>query len=202
MRKRRYYEGGAMHPRLAARYWRFFAGSRRVLDLGCGRGDFGRLRPDPSVEVFGLDHDAGAVAEASRYEVASQLDLAGEGLPFEPATFDGVFAKDILEHLADSARMVGEIARVMRPRGRLLVSVPMEYPWVVWQDYTHFRGFTRASLRLMLEDHGFEVVHIAPMGEVPGAGRLGLVDAVPAILSVPGLRRVFGRSWEALALRG
>lgn len=190
-----------MDPRLAARYWRMLAGSRRVLDLGCGRGDFGRLRPDPAVEVVGLDHDADAVATAARYENARQADLSSGTLPFEPATFDAVFAKDVLEHLADSARMVGEIARVMRTGGRLIVSVPMEYPWVVWRDYTHFRGFTRDAVRLMLEDQGFAVGHVVPMGELPGAGRLGLVNALPALLSVPGMRRLFGRSWEALATR-
>ena len=39
------------------------------------------------------------------------------------------------------------------------------------------------------------------MGSVPLAGRLGLVEGIPRLLRVPGMRRLFGRSWEAVAVR-
>jgi SAM-dependent methyltransferase len=200
--KRRYYErGGLLDPALAARYYRLLGSAKVILDLGCGRGCLGRLKPSPEIEVHGLDHDPLAVEEASRYEKAVCLDLDHERLPYGDAAFEAAIAKDILEHLQDPPRVLREIRRVLRPGGRLLVSVPMEYPWVVWNDYTHVRGFTKDAIRLLLEDAGFDVLHVLPMGGVPLAGRLGLVDWIPRFLALPGARRWFGRSWEGLAIR-
>lgn len=201
-RKTSYYQrAGLLDPGLVARYYRLVGPVKRVLDVGCGPGCFGRLKPAADIEVHGVDHDEGAVETAGRFEATRRVDLDAGRLPYEDAGFDAVFAKDVLEHLKDPAAMAREIVRVLRPGGRVVVSVPMEYPWVVWADYTHWRGFTRDSLRLLLEDTGFEVFHVLPMGAIPLAGRLRLVDQSPTILALPGMRRLFGRSWEALAAR-
>lgn len=203
MRKARYYlRGGPLDPALVARYYRHAGAVSRVLDLGCGIGCFGRLKPDPSIEVCGVDVDAAAVEAAARWETTTRIDLEAGRLPFPDRDFDAVFAKDVLEHLREPWRMLGEIARVLRPTGIVVASVPMEYPWVVWNDYTHVRGFTRESLALLFEDAGYSVVSLVPMGAVPLAGRLRLVDQIPRILRLPGMRRAFGRSWEIVATPG
>jgi hypothetical protein len=97
--------------------------------------------------------------------------------------------------------MTVEIKRVLKAGGRVIVSVPMEYPPRVWSDYTHVRGFTRGAVANMLADCGFDVLHVVPMGGIPLFGRFGGIDAIPFALRVPGMRRVFGASWEALARR-
>ena len=202
MRKEQYYaRAGTLHPKLAARYWRLVVPARRALDLGCGQGTLGRLKPDATTEVFGVDIDPIAVEAASRYETTQQIDLDAGSLPFESARFDAVFAKDVLEHLTRPWIVLAEIRRVLVPGGRVVVSVPMEFPRCVWSDYTHVRGFTRDSVAHLLADAGFDVVHVVPMGGVPGFGRLGWIDAVPTVLRVPGMRRLFGASWESLARR-
>lgn len=202
MRKRRYYASATgLDPALVARYFRFAGEARVVLDVGCGDGSFGRLKPSSAIVVHGVDHDAGAVERAQPHEIAVQADLESGVLPYPDMSFDAVFAKDVLEHLRAPWLLLATIHRVLRPGGVIVVSVPMEYPRLVWDDYTHVRGFTRGTLRLMLEDVGFDVVHVVPMGSIPGAGRLGVIDAIPAILRIPGMRRLFGRSWEALGHR-
>lgn len=202
MRKKRYYESaGDLDPALVARYYRLAGDVRVVLDVGCGGGSLGRLKPSAAIEVHGVDHDAGAVERAGLHEIAVTADLESGVLPYADGRFDAVVAKDVLEHLRAPWLLAAEIQRVLRPGGAVIISVPMEYPKVVWDDYTHIRGFTRRTLILLLEDVGFEVVHVVPMGSIPGAGRLKLVDAIPAVLRIPGMRRVFGKSWEALARR-
>ena len=201
MRKLAYYEGRTLDPGLVARYYRLAGDVRRVLDVGCGRGCFGRLKPSESVEVHGIDVDELSIETASAWEKARRVDLDGGSLPYDDGVFDAVFAKDVLEHVREPWVLAREIRRVLRAGGKVIVSVPMEYPWVVWNDYTHIRGFTRDALASLLIDQGFESVVVRPMGLVPGAGRLGLVDRIPTLLSIPGMRRIFGRSWEAVATK-
>lgn len=202
MRKEHYYvRAGLLDPALVRRYWRLIAPATRVLDVGCGQGCFGRHKPDPGAQVFGVDFDPIAVEAAEAFEIAARVDLDAGRLPFEDAQFDGAFAKDVLEHLVRPWEIVAELRRVLRPGSRLVVSVPMEYPARVWSDYTHVRGFTRGAVADMLVDAGFEVAHVVPMGGIPGFGRLGLLDRIPTVLRIPGMRRAFGSSWEALAVR-
>jgi SAM-dependent methyltransferase len=197
-----YYGNRPLDPKLAARYWRHLAATAgaRVLDVGCGAGAFGQFAP-PGVEVFGVDHDPGAVRRASSTMQAAVVDLEEGTLPFPDGHFAGVLAKDILEHVARPTRLLAEIRRVLSPGGRLVVSVPMEYPWVVWADYTHHRGFTRQAVTLMLADSDFADIVVSPIGAVPGAGRLGLANFTPKLLALPLMRPLFGRSWEAVAKR-
>ncbi len=199
--KRRYYRrAGRFAPSLVRRYDRLLGPAREILDLGCGVGDLGRGAQARRRRVFGLDHDFAALREARAHESVILADLSDGELPFRGASFDAVVAKDVVEHVRDPGSLLAEIRRVLKPGGKLLLSVPMEYPWVVWNDYTHVRGFTKSAVRLMVEDQGFRVVHLVAMGGVPLAGRLGAVDAIPLLLRLPGMRRLFGRSWELLAI--
>lgn len=195
------YRGRGMPAALAARYYREFGDVRTVLDLGCGAGDFGRHRPSPAVEVHGVDADLHAVELASRWERALVVDLDAASLPYEDGTFDAVLAKDIFEHVGDPLRVAREAHRVLRPGGVIVASVVMAKPGRVWADYTHRRGFTRASARLLLEDAGFHVESSWRMGGVPLSARLGLIDYVPALLAVPIFDALWGSSWELRARR-
>ncbi len=200
--KRHYYQrAGRFAPSLIRRYYRLLEPAREILDLGCGVGDLGREAASHRAKVFGLDHDLVALRQARVHETVVLADLSRAVLPFRAESFDGIIAKDVVEHVAEPWSLLGEIRRVLRVGGKVLVSVPMEYPWVVWNDYTHVRGFTQEAARLLLKDQGFRILHCAPMGGVPLAGRMGAVDAIPVLLRFPGMRRLFGRSWEVLAAR-
>ncbi len=194
-----YYNGRGLVRTLAARYYREFAGARRILDLGCGAGDFGRFRPSPAIEVFGVDADPVAVELASRHERAMRVDLDREPLPFEHETFDGVLARDIFEHLREPWNAIREAYRVLRPGGVIVASVVMARPSRVWADYTHVRGFTREAARLLLEDAGFTVEAVWRMGPVPLSNRLRFVGAVPALLRFPLFDWLWASSWELRA---
>lgn len=189
-----YFEDREVPTGLVNLYYERLGDVGRILDIGCGTGAFGA----PSdVEVIGIDIDLGALRKASEREEVCRIDLEAGKLPFDDNVFDGVIAKDILEHLVKPGEMVGEIDRVLKSGGTAIVSVPMAKPRVVWQDYTHIRGFTKEAVCTMVRDYDFEVISITPMGGIPGAGRFDLVRYLPILLRLPGLRR-FATSHEVV----
>lgn len=191
--KRAYFQGREVNSTLVDLYFKRLNTSGRVLDLGCGSGSFGAVNGD--IDLVGVDIDLGALETAKTREDVVLWDLESGTLPFHDNAFDGVIAKDVLEHLSNPTDLLEEMNRVLVGRGRAVISVPMAKPKVVWGDYTHVRGFTEDALRTMVRDHGFEVIHVTPMGGIPGIGRLGLTRALPTILRIPGLRR-FATSHE------
>jgi ubiquinone/menaquinone biosynthesis C-methylase UbiE len=173
----------------------------RVLDLGCGQGDIGRHRPKRVRCVVGVDAAEDALRLAASHEAVCGWDGDCGVLPFRDEVFDAIVAKDVLEHLVKPWLIVAEMHRVLRKGGRVIASVPMARASAVWDDYTHVRGFTRAALRALFEDHGFLAQKPMPMGGVPFAGRVGLVRRLPQILSVPPLGRLFGSSYMIVATK-
>jgi SAM-dependent methyltransferase len=123
-----------------------------VLDVGSADG--------PSVEWLS--------AHAGQH-VTLDIDPRGLGengvcgsameLPFADGTFDVVGAFDVIEHCSDEAKAVQEIARVLAPGGRVLISVPA-YRWA-WTSFDvqngHHRRYTRRRAVQALEGAGLEI---------------------------------------------
>jgi len=196
-----YYSNTGVPSPLAHEYFRRLGAASLVLDLGCGVGDMSRAAP-PGVRVIGIDHDQGALELAGRYGQVVAWDAGtGRRLPFPRSRFDAVIARDVLEHLDRPWDTLREMRAVLRPGGLVLASVPMARPRVVWNDYTHRRGFTAAAIRLLVLDAGFAVMRVDRMGPLPLLARLGLIRAVPWLLRLPVLDQAWASSWEVLARR-
>ncbi len=99
----------------------------RVIDLGCGPGEsaFGMCDAAPGIEVVGVDLSRAMIAIA---ELRRRFDPAGPStrfvradamqLPFEDASFDAATGHSFLYLVPDAARVMREVARVLRPGGR------------------------------------------------------------------------------------
>ena len=199
VRKRAYYQGPGTPPALVRDYFRRLGLVSLVLDLGCGVGGVAQAAP-PGVRVIGVDHDRGALELAARHGAVLAWDAgSGRRLPFPHNRFDAVIARDVLEHLDHPWDAVREMYEALRPGGLALASVPMARARVVWNDYTHRRGFTRAAVRQLFLDAGFEVERVERMGPAPLLARLGLIRATPWVLRIPVLDHFWGTSWEILA---
>jgi SAM-dependent methyltransferase len=133
-------------------------GAGRILDMGCGTGTMLRhLSRYGAAE--GIDADADAVAFCRVRGVDTVQHVPGAALPFPDESFGLACALDVIEHIDDDAAALRELHRVLRPGGRLLVSVPAYQ--VLWgaQDVVshHQRRYVRPQLRLRLEEAGFAI---------------------------------------------
>jgi SAM-dependent methyltransferase len=174
---------------VAAYYRQFFVGRSLVLDIGCGKGDY------LDVGWVGADYDLDSLHGSAR---VVQVDLA-RGLPFHEGSFEGILAKDVVEHVADPRGLLREAHRVAAPGARLVLVTPRAIPRAVWADYTHVRGFTKGALKSVLVDSGWIVDRVTRMGGLPMADRLNFVAALPTLLAIPGLGHYFGTNWQVLA---
>ncbi len=166
----------------------------RALDIGCGEGCFAA-----ELERAGLQVVAADVAEEPLRRARARhpgLDLRlldGEG-PWElpDASFDVLWAGEVLEHVADTATWLSEARRVLRSGASLLLSTPAHGPLTLMHAALsrrafatsfdprsdHLRFYTRDTLTRLLEDFGFQQVEVRAAGGPPGARRVLLARAI------------------------
>lgn len=160
----------------------------RVLDMGCGTGTMlGHLQRLGEVE--GVDADEQAVRYCHTRGHARVQLLESDALPFPDDSFDLLTALDVLEHIEDDHRALEEVARVLRPGGVFLATVPA-YPWM-WgaQDEIshHYRRYTRRELERRILGAGlglerlthFNTILFAPIAAVRLARRLRPPEGEP-----------------------
>jgi 2-polyprenyl-3-methyl-5-hydroxy-6-metoxy-1,4-benzoquinol methylase len=113
--------------RLIARYGGALPG-RRILDLGSGMGGtsvaLGLAGAAPLAFEYNRAYCDIIRLRAGRYDMSLPVvNGAGEQLPFSAASFDLVIAWDVVEHVQNPALLLAELARVLRPGGRVLLTV-------------------------------------------------------------------------------
>lgn len=87
--------------------------------------------------------------------------------PSPDRAFDGVIAKDMLEHVTGAVAAITESLRLLRPVGTALASSSDAQRWV-WKDYAHRRPFGRRAFLLLFRDWGFADVRAAYEHVKPG----------------------------------
>ncbi len=129
----------------------------RVLDIGCGMGRHSFEAFRRGAQVIAADLDTKALAEVDKMSEAmveagqvppgsalktAEVDVLD--MPFDAGSFDVVIASEILEHIPDDVIAMGEITRVLRPRGLAAVTAPRRGPeevcWLLSGDYHNTPG--------------------------------------------------------------
>jgi len=135
---------------------------RRVLDLGCGMGGFLSGLADLSekdARIVPSDISLESLAQCRERGFPDGVLSSGYTLPFADGSFDLVCMFDAIEHIPDDARVMREVARVLKPGGRVFVSVPAYQFLYANNDRVaqHQRRYTRGMLRRVFEQAGLTV---------------------------------------------
>ena len=126
----------------------------RVVDLGCGSAPYRDIILASADEYVGVDWDG---SQHDRQHVDVTADLT-KPLPFEEDWADTIVSFQVMEHLPDTALFLSEIHRVLRPGGRVYITVP--FMWHVHEAPYDFYRFTRYGLEHLLDKHGFVDISI------------------------------------------
>ena len=109
----------------------------RLLDIGCGRGEFLRGFMDCGLQGYGVDRSRAAAQLCPEAELRT-TDLESAPLPFNDDSFDIVFSKSVIEHFYFPERLIQEVYRVLKPGGLVITMCP---DWefnirIYFEDYT------------------------------------------------------------------
>jgi SAM-dependent methyltransferase len=132
----------------------------RLLDLGCGSVPLHAVYA-PYVEGSVCVDWPKTIHQSPNLDLA--CDLAAR-LPFVDRCFDTLILSDVLEHVPDPALLWSEMARVLRPRGKLLLNVPFLYR-IHEAPHDYYR-YTEFALRRFAERSGFDVLVLQAIGGV------------------------------------
>jgi ubiquinone/menaquinone biosynthesis C-methylase UbiE len=104
----------AAHPETVEKLGRLLSisGNSKILDMGCGTGNYIYALRKMTDKIIGLDMSAGMLAQAkTKYPKISFVQADVTNLPFKSETFDGTFAVQVLHHIKEKERFLREAHR-------------------------------------------------------------------------------------------
>jgi SAM-dependent methyltransferase len=155
-------------------------GRPRILDVGCGEGEFLAEMRSLGWSVEGIDPSAEAVAVAQAQGVPATNGTLSEA-SLEPAAFDAITFRLVFEHLRDPVAAVAECRRALRPQGVLWIATPsldsdahrlFGRDWIHLEPPRHAVIYTASALTRLLTEAGFEVVSVRPSRQARWSFRL------------------------------
>ena len=133
----------------------------KLLDLGCGSVPLYGAYRDHVTDIVCADW-ANTAHKTNHLDVECDLSL---DLPFGDAEFDTILLSDVLEHVPEPKHLWGEMSRILRPGGRILMNVPFYY-WLHETPYDYYR-YTEFALRRFVENEGLALLLLEPIGGAP-----------------------------------
>jgi SAM-dependent methyltransferase len=116
----------------------------------------------------------------TRIHLDYALDLGGK-LPFQDGSFDTVLLTDVLEHLPEPQDAMGEVGRILRWVGKLIIGVPFFY-WIHEQPHDYHR-YTEFALRRMCHLSGLSVVELLNLKRMSVFRRFSVISHQKALKS-------------------
>jgi SAM-dependent methyltransferase len=125
-----------------------------VLDLGCGS------KPYQSLFVNAHSYVGVDIAVSGHDHRGSKVDVYYDGavIPFADGSFDSVVSFEVFEHVFNLEEVISETRRVLKPGGRLLITVP--FAWEEHEAPYDFARYTSYGMKHMLEKAGFDILEM------------------------------------------
>lgn len=126
----------------------------KVLDYGCGPGDFLATAKSRGLQVTGVDNAPRSVEMAAARGLSVLCGGTRELIAL-PDRYDAIVAQSVLEHVADGAALVRDLCSLLVPGGVLVLSAPTPGPFF-WDDPTHVRPYTPKSFTILADLTGMQ----------------------------------------------
>ncbi len=141
---------------------------QKILELGCGRGEFLNEFVNCGLEGHGVDLSDYSEKFFSKLKF-KKVDMANEKLPYEDNYFDVIYSKSVIEHFYFPEKLFQEAYRVLKPGGTIITLTP-EWKYIYksfYEDFTHRVPFTKISLRDIHAIHNFKNIKIESFIQLP-----------------------------------
>jgi 2-polyprenyl-3-methyl-5-hydroxy-6-metoxy-1,4-benzoquinol methylase len=135
------------------------ANSGVALDLGCGLGGFLPPLKALGFEVFAADMDFDSLGYCLERGFTASVQIDSYRLPYADNSFDVITMFDVVEHIEDDHTAMKEVARILKPGGRVIISVPAYQFLYANNDRAaqHYRRYSRAAVAELFESSGLLV---------------------------------------------
>lgn len=122
----------------------------QLLDVGCGT--------KPYEDLFAVAGYVGLDIESGRTKSLGRADdlYDGKRFPYEDTRFDSILCNQVLEHVFNPDEFLGEMRRVMKPGGKLLMTLP--FLWDEHEQPYDYARYTTFGLKALLERNGFKII--------------------------------------------
>ncbi len=140
----------------------------KVLELGCGRGEFLNEFYNNNMISYGVDISSYAKEKFPHLNISS-VDMLKNSLPYPDNSFDVIYSKSFVEHFYYPEKIFQEAYRVLKKGGRIITLTP-EWKYfykTFYEDYTHRTPFTKLSLKDIHLINKFENFEVESFRQLP-----------------------------------
>lgn len=133
----------------------------KILDYGCGSGFLAGILQERGYDTSGVDVSPEAIEFGKDKGIKNLSIVSGVKTNYPDASFDLVLAMDVIEHVEDDYLVMMELARILKPDGLAIITIPAyQWMWGVQDEVAHhFRRYTMKSfLKLVKSTPGLKVV--------------------------------------------
>ncbi|TXE19172.1 class I SAM-dependent methyltransferase [Psychroserpens burtonensis] len=149
----------------------FNSEERKLLDVGCGTGDFLKVAKDNHWMVYGIEPNENARRIANEKTNNAVFDIE-QLLKFETQSFDVITLWHVLEHLPNLKTQIGTFEALLKPNGRLIIAVPnyksfdanyYKNFWAAFDVPRHLWHFSQTSISKLVGTKSMDVEKTTPM---------------------------------------
>lgn len=151
---------------------------KALLDGGCGTGLFTKRALERKAKVTSIDISPKLVALTKKKNPATvAIEASLLNLPFDDNTFDYVISSEVIEHTPDPFKATKELIRVLKPSGKICITVPNRTFWYFslrianllklrkyqgFENWVHFKSFKSFLLHNRIEIITYKGIHLFP----------------------------------------
>lgn len=148
----------------------------KILELGCGRGEFLNEFYKNKMLSYGIDISNYAEKKYPYLEISS-VDMLKKSLPFPDNSFDVIYSKSFVEHFYYPEKIFEEAYRVLK-KGGIIITLTPEWKYyykTFYEDYTHRTPFTKLSLRDIHLINNFKNFEVESFRQLPFMWKMPII---------------------------